>query len=220
MRKPDLIKRIFARVRAATSLTLSAKLRSGWSREEGFTAPLIARAAQDEGLDGLALHPRYGRQGFGGKADYEELARVVEAVSLPVLGSGDVTGPESAKRMLEITGCAGLMIGRAALGDPWIFDRIGSFLEGGEVSSPNLVEIQAAMARHLFLLTDHYGQESARRIFKGWAGKYLKGLPAAKSCREAINRSDSLKEIRTVLIGYFERRTGLDRWTGPEGGLS
>ncbi len=145
---------------------------------------------------------------------------MVEEVSLPVLGSGDVTGPESARRMLERTGCAGLMIGRAALGNPWIFGQVKAYLNGGEVRPPKLVEIQAAMARHLFLLTDHYGEEPARRIFKGWAGRYLKGLPSAKSCREAIHRSGSLEEIRTVLIDYFEQRSGLDRWTGPSGGLS
>ena len=207
MRKPELIREIFARVRAATSLTLSVKFRSGWSREEGFAAPEIARLAQEEGLDGLACHPRYGRQGFGGRADWEELRQVVEAVSLPVLGSGDVTGPASAKRMLEQTGCAGVMIGRAALGRPWIFRRIEAGLRGGEVPEPGPEEISRAMARHLAMLMVHYGEMTAHRIFKGWAGKYLKGLTGAKTCREDLNRSRSLAEMRTVLDEYFYGRT-------------
>lgn len=218
LRKPDLIRTIFARVRAATSLTLTAKLRSGWSREEGFVAPEIARAAREEGLDGLAFHPRYGRQGFGGKADYEDLARVVEAVDLPVIGSGDVTGPESAQRMLA-TGCAGVMIGRAALGDPWIFARILAAREGREFSGPGPEEVRATVLGHLALMVEHYGELPAARMFKGWAGRYLKGLPGAKVCREAVNTSHGLEEIREILDTFFGSLAGAGpRRSGPDGG--
>ena len=204
LRKPELIRKIFARVRAATRLTLTVKFRSGWSREDGFVAPEIARLAQEEGLDGLAFHPRYGSQGFGGRADWEELARVVEAVSLPVLGSGDVTGPASAQRMLEQTGCAGVMIGRAALGRPWIFSRIKGALNGEDDRTVGPEEIRRTMDRHISLLIDHYGEKSSHRIFKGWAGRYLKGLPGAKACRETLNRSKSMEEMKDFLAGYFD----------------
>ena len=219
MRKPKLVQEIFAQVRAATSLTLTVKFRSGWSREEGFAAPEIARMAQDQGLDGLACHPRYGRQGFGGQADWEELRQVAEAVSLPVLGSGDVIGPDSARQMLEQTGCAGVMIGRAALGRPWIFRQIGEGLEGREPVQAGPKEIRETMDRHLGLLIDYYGAEHAHRIFKGWAGKYLKGLPKAKFCREALHRSRSMDEMQTVLNEYFYGRTTPEPRSVTAGGV-
>ncbi len=226
MRKPDLVRKIFSRVRAATSLTLTVKFRSGWSREEGFVAPDFARLARDEGFDGLAFHPRYGRQGFGGQADWEELREVVEAVDLPVLGSGDVTDPDSAQKMLDTTGCAGGMIGRAALGNPWIFRWIlearegdqalagAPALTGAPVRTVEPAQIKEAVDSHLDLLVDHYGDAATSRIFKGWAGRYLKGLPLAKGCREAVNQSRSLEETRAVLDDYFQRISDSDRESG------
>jgi len=207
---------IFRRLRRATGLTLSAKLRSGWSPGEGLKAVEVARMAEAEGLDGLALHPRFGKQGFGGRADWSILTRVVAEVKIPVLGSGDVTGPETAERMLRETGCAGVMIGRAALGRPWIFDQIKAFLAGEawERTEPEL--ISRAMNRHLGLLVDYSEPRKAILTFRGWAGRYLKGLPRAKAVRQAIYQAREMEEVMDLVNGYFQ---GLKR-AEEGGGLS
>jgi len=204
LKTPDLVREIFSQVRRAGSLTLSAKLRSGFSPQESPAAVGMARMAEGEGLDGLALHPRFARQGFGGAADWSLLARTVKAVSIPVLGSGDVIGPESARQMLEKTSCAGVMLGRAALGRPWIFEEIGRHLAGQEARPAGPAQVQAAIRRHLGLLIDYAGRRTAWLKFKGWAGWYLRGLPQARTVRRAVHSSRGVEEMEAVLDKYFQ----------------
>lgn len=202
----DLAREIFRRVRSVFKGWLSVKFRTGWSQE--LTGPVAVKAglmAREEGLDGLAVHPRYTRQGFGGAADWSVIREVVEAVELPVLGSGDVTGPESAERMLSETGCAGLMIGRAALGKPWIFDQILDSRAGAKLAPKGAAEIRSIVNRHIDLLVRFKGPVAAWSLFKGWAGYYLKGLPLAKPVKQEIYRTRNLDQVRDLLDGYFER---------------
>ena len=120
MRFPEKVKRILAEVRKGVKCPLTIKIRSGWDKEH-INAVEISKIAEDCGVDAISIHPRTKVQGFHGRADWDLIGEVKRAVNIPVIGNGDVTTPFLAKRMMEETGCDGVMIGRGALGNPWIF---------------------------------------------------------------------------------------------------
>jgi len=204
LRDLDLVRRIFRAVRGAVRLPLLAKLRSGFSPAEGEVATRVARLAEDEGLDGLVLHPRFARQGFSGRADWTLLERVAKAVSLPLIGSGDAIRPEDGAAMLA-TGCAGVMVGRAALGRPWIFGQMADHLAGRPVRPPSLETRLWVMRRHLNLLVHYQGRRAAWLKFKGLFGHYAKGLPQARAIRRRIHLSGGLSEMEDLIDDYFNR---------------
>lgn len=179
---------VFRAVRQATPLPLTVKMRSGWDRDS-INAPELARAAEAEGLDAVAVHARTGKQGFQGSADWKVIRQVVEAVNIPVIGNGDVATSDDVKRMREQTGCAAVMIGRAVRGNPWIF-RI---LQGGP--EPTLKERRQTALRHLQMLEDLWGPDQAVREMRLHLAWYSKGLPAATAIRRRIN---SLKDIAAL----------------------
>lgn len=192
---------IMSAVRRAVETAVTAKIRSGWSTDEGITAVDLARRAEETGLDGLTIHPRFARQGFGGRADYRVIARVAAAVGIPVIGSGDVRDSDSARRMAE-TGCQGTMIGRAALGDPWIFRRLAH--PDDPAARPDPEARRRVIERHLALLEHYHGPIGAWLRFKGLSGHYLRGLPGAKAIRVAVHASRDLAGLRAALNDYFD----------------
>ncbi len=203
MRDLDRAEDIMRRVKAAVDIPVLAKIRSGWSASKGVTAVELARRAEAVGLAGLAVHPRFARQGFTGRADWEVIGRVAEAVRMPVIGSGDVTEPAQAAEMLAL-GAAGVMIGRAAVGQPWFFSQARDALAGRERREVSLDERRATIKRHLALLVHYQGRRQAWLKFKGLSGAYLRGLPGARHIRRAVHVSADLDDMMELLDRYFD----------------
>ncbi len=196
---------IIRRVRRTVKIPVLAKIRSGWSRESGPMAVEAARMAEGEGLDGLVVHPRFARQGFTGRADWSVLRDVARAVKMPVIGSGDVREPVQAAAMLDQTGCAGVMIGRAAVGRPWIFEQTLDVLRGVEPRRVDMAERWAVMLRHILLMAQYEGPQKTWLRFKGLAGRYVKGFAAARQVRQAVHESGGLEELIRALEGFGGR---------------
>jgi tRNA-dihydrouridine synthase B len=192
------------------SVPVTVKTRMGWDGCTG-SAVELARVAEDVGVAAIAVHGRFARQGFDGQADWRPIAEVREAVSIPVFGNGDVRTPQDAARMFEETRCHGVMIGRAALGDPWIFRRVLTYLETGVVEpEPEPVERLEMALRHARMLARQECGPDARRdaSLPGSARSqiihYLKGIPGAATTREQLVRVRTLGEIEDALEAMLE----------------
>jgi tRNA-dihydrouridine synthase B len=207
MREPRKIHKILTAVRRRIRIPLTVKMRSGWDAGS-INAPEIARISEACGVDAISIHPRTRAQGYTGRADWRVTAEVVQAVRVPVFGNGDVTSPERAKQLIDETGCAGIMIGRAALGNPWIFSQVGAFLETGTPGreEPDPGKRRSMMRRHLSALIRFMGDERrAVRVMRKHLGWYTKGLPGSALFRDAVNRVESRAEIEEAIEGFFER---------------
>ena len=176
MRDPEKVERIILAARKNTSLPLTAKIRSGWSPQEA-NALEIARIIEGSGADGITVHPRFATQGFSGKSDWKIISKIKETLEIPVIGSGDVTRPALALKMLSETNCDGVMIGRAALTNPWIFKQILDMETKGSFGIPEPEDKYRLIIEHYSLLIDHFGESRATNMMKGWLLLYTKGLP-------------------------------------------
>jgi nifR3 family TIM-barrel protein len=195
---------ILRAVREAVTIPLTIKIRSGWD-DTGRQALELARIAQDSGVDAIAVHPRTAKQGFSGHSDWSIIARVREAVDIPVIGNGDVIDPEDAARMRGETGCDLVMVGRAAIGRPWLFGQIRDRLAGGE-PKPAVPTVRfAAMRRYLRESIAHIGEEHGSRIMRSRLGWFARGLPHAARFRDSITRIASESEA-LERIAEFEAR--------------
>jgi tRNA-dihydrouridine synthase B len=160
MRDPSKVAVILQSIRKATSLPVTVKMRSGWSNDE-INFLEIARVAQDCGVDAVVLHPRTVNQGFGGRADWGLIARVKKSLNIPVVGSGDVRRPEDVQRMLDVTECDGVMIGRGVLGNPWIVRDVVGYLENKNIfSPPSLEEREDIINHHLDMSVKFFGEKT------------------------------------------------------------
>jgi len=207
LRDLDLVDRIIRAVVAATHLPVTVKTRSGWS-EEARDPVLIALRMQDAGAKAFTLHPRTRTQMFSGKANWDEIARVAEALEIPVIGNGDVTSGADILAMQEHTGCAAIMVGRGSFGNPWIFREGRAMLQGAEPPQrPDAEERFAAALEHarlaLLLQGDHRKTVIEFRKHLGW---YSKGLPGASQLREDLFRVESMVEAEGVFREYLESR--------------
>ncbi len=208
MRDPEKIRKIVTAVRKRIRIPLTVKMRSGWDAGT-INAPEIARIAEDCGVDAISIHPRTRKQAYTGRADWRVTEAVVRSVKIPVIGNGDVTSPEKALQLLDETGCAGVMIGRAALGNPWIFSQVRDFMETGTYNpqGPGPDERQALMLRHLDALIQFMENEApAVRVMRKHFAWYTKGLPGGALFRDAINRLESRAEVSETIASFFERQ--------------
>lgn len=195
---------ILRAVRAAVSIPLTLKIRSGWDAT-GQQALALARIAEDCGADAIAVHPRTAKQGFRGRADWSLIARVKETVAIPVIGNGDVITPADAVRMRNETGCDLVMIGRAVIGRLDLFRQIRA-MERGEAPIPETpAERFAALRRYLRESIAHIGEEHGIRIMRSRLGWFARGLPHAARFRESITRISSEAEA-LARIAEFEAR--------------
>ncbi|MDR0996403.1 MAG: tRNA dihydrouridine synthase DusB [Zoogloeaceae bacterium] len=174
-------------VEAVPNTPVTLKMRTGWDREHK-NAPQLAKIAEDLGIAALAVHGRTRADQYRGEAEYETIARVKAAVKIPVAANGDIDSPEKAKFVLEQTGADALMIGRAALGRPWIFREIAHFLATGEKLPPlEIDEIHRILQAHLRDLYDFYGPKTGVGIARKHIGWYTKGLPGSAAFRKMMN---------------------------------
>ncbi len=183
----------------AVKVPVTVKTRRGWNSSLE-TALEVARIVEGSGGAAICVHGRTAVQMYTGQADWDIIRRVKESVSIPVIGNGDVRSPEDAKRLFDETGCDGVMIGRAALGNPWIFSRVHTYLETGVlVPEPDpLTRIEGARM-HGHKLAGCKGEDRAVREMRGHIAWYLKGYPGAAALRSKIMEASSLEEIEQVL---------------------
>ncbi|PZO09378.1 MAG: tRNA dihydrouridine synthase DusB [Lysobacteraceae bacterium] len=204
MRDEALVARILSAVVEAVDVPVTLKIRTGWDSEHR-NALAIARIAQDSGIASLAVHGRTRDQHYTGVAEYDTIAAVKAALSIPVLANGDIDSPEKAAYVLRHTGADAVMVGRAAQGRPWIFREIAHFLATGEhLPEPTLVEVRDVLLGHLAHLHDFYGEVSGVRIARKHLGWYAKDRPENAAFRAVVNRADSAGEQVRLTRDYFD----------------
>lgn len=199
MKKPELVREIVSKVVKATCKPVTVKIRKGFD-ESCVNAVEIAKIIEDCGAAAVAVHGRTREQYYSGRADWDIIRQVKEAVSIPVIGNGDVTGPESAKRMLEETGVDGIMIGRAARGNPWIFGQIKEYLETGTLpQKPELSEVREMMLRHARMQLECKGEYTGIREMRKHVAWYTAGYPNSAKLRAKINEVETYQELEALL---------------------
>ncbi|AQS57924.1 tRNA dihydrouridine synthase DusB [Desulforamulus ferrireducens] len=200
MKNPELAGKIVeAVVKAVPGTPVTVKFRKGWD-EESVNAVEFARTVVAAGASAIAIHGRTRSQFYSGKADWQIIGQVKAAVTVPVIGNGDVWTPQDAARLLETTGCDGVMVGRGALGNPWIFRQILHYLAYGEELPPPTTQERIATAiRHLELMVESKGEQVAVFEMRKHAAWYTKGIRGAARIREVINQSRTQQEIVDVL---------------------
>ncbi len=201
----DLVQRIIRAVVGATPLPVTVKIRSGWD-EETRDPVGIALRCQEAGARALTLHARSRTQMFAGAARWDEIAAVVRALDIPVIGNGDVHTAADVVRMREETGCAGVMIARGSFGNPWLFRDARALLDGRPVPPAPTTEERFATALEHARLTLQLDGDSTKTVleFRKHLGWYVRGLPGAAQLRERLHRVDSLAEVERIFSGYLE----------------
>jgi tRNA-dihydrouridine synthase B len=198
-----LVARIVKAVVDAVDVPVTLKIRTGWDREHR-NAVNIAHIAEDAGIAALAVHGRTRADRYAGEAEYATIAAVKATVRIPVLATGDVTTPQQAQRVLDVTGADAVMVGRGAQGRPWIFREIAHYLERGELlAEPAPDEVAAILLHHLGQLYAVYGVEAGVRIARKHLGWYAKDRPENAAFRQVVNRAGSASEQLRQTRDYF-----------------
>jgi tRNA-dihydrouridine synthase B len=205
LRDLDLVERIIRAVVAATHLPVTVKTRSGWSDADRDPVRIALRM-QDAGARAFTLHPRTRTQMFSGRADWDEIARVVEALDIPVIGNGDVSDGADIFRMQRHTGCAAIMVGRGSFGNPWIFRDGRALLSGAALPAPPDAGERFAVALEHAQLALRLQGDSRKTVieFRKHLGWYTKGLPGASQLREQLFQVESMVEAETIFREYLE----------------
>jgi len=205
LKDPRLVEGIVRAVRSGTPAPVTAKIRLGW--DDGAVNYLeTAAAAVEAGAAAITLHARTRSQGYAGKADWNALARLKEALAVPVFGSGDVFSPEDARRMLEETGVDGVMFARGAIGNPFIFRRTRALLSGRYEPEPSLPERVEAARRHLALSIRYLGERTACVEFRQQVCSYTKGAPGGAEIRAAAVKACTAADYEEVFGAWLRAR--------------
>lgn len=203
MKEPDLVGRIIKAVKKAVGVPVTVKIRSGWN-PSAVNAVEIARIVEDAGADAIIIHARTADQGFGGAADWNIIAQVKKAVSIPVIGNGDIRQPRDAVRMLRETSCDAVMVGRGALGNPWIFKGIIQLCSGKtEEYIPCLEERLKIIKIHWEIESEFLGTKLANKNFRKHLLWYTKGLENSTRFRQVAGKLNDKESVMNELNEYF-----------------
>lgn len=199
MKNPKLVEEILSTMVRSVKKPVTVKFRKGFDHEH-VNAVEIAKIAESCGVSAVAVHGRTREQYYSGTADWDIIRQVKEAVSIPVIGNGDIFTPQDAKRCLEETGCDGLMIGRGARGNPWIFKRTAHYLETGELlAEPTGAEIGEMILRHARMQVKMKGEYIGMKEMRKHVAWYTAGLPHSASMRRASNELETLEQLENLL---------------------
>jgi nifR3 family TIM-barrel protein len=210
LRDMSLVESIIRACVAAIHVPLTVKIRSGW--DESTRDPVaIALHCQDAGAKALTLHARSRTQMFSGEANWDEIARVAEALDIPVIGNGDVNSPEDVLRMRDHTGCAAVMIARGSFGNPWIFGRARALLDGRTMPPPPTAHerFETALEHARLSLAIEGDTPRVAREFRKHLGWYTRGLPGSAALRERLQQVESLADVERVFADYLSRSDAL-----------
>lgn len=204
LKEPELISKIIKEVVKEVTVPVTVKIRSGWDFNS-INAPLIGKIAEEAGASAITVHGRTRSQGYGGNVDLDIIKKVKETVSIPVIGNGDIKSKEEAKKMLEYTNCDAIMIGRAALGNPWLIKETVKYLESNEeIPKPTIEEKKEMIKKHLEYLLKIKSDTTALLEMRTNAAYYLKGIPNTAKIKEAIfktkTKEDFLAEIDKIKV--------------------
>ena len=204
LKNPQKIGEIVKAVVESVSVPITVKIRSGWD-EKSINAVEVAKICEKNGASAIAIHARTRSEGYSGKANWDIIKEVKENVNIPVIGNGDITSPKLAKKMLDETGCDAVMIGRGALGNPWIFKRCLEYLKSGKIiAEPSNIEKIEMIKEHYNLLKEDKNEHIALLEIRTHALYYLKGMPESKIYKERICKTKNKEELFNILKEYEE----------------
>lgn len=199
MKNPKLAGEIISAMAKKCTKPITIKIRKGFN-DSSINAVEMAKIVEANGASAIAVHGRTREQYYSGQADWDIIRQVKEAVKIPVIGNGDITSPETAQSMLEETGCDGIMIGRAARGNPWIFKRVSHYLETGEILPlPSTDEVLDMILRHAKMLIDFKGEYTGIREMRTHICFYVSGMRHANDIRRRINTIEHYEELEDLL---------------------
>jgi nifR3 family TIM-barrel protein len=202
MKNPKLIGEIVRKVSTDYSKPVTVKIRKGFN-DDCINAVEVAKIAEENGAAAIAVHARTREQYYSGKADWEAIRMVKEAVSVPVIGSGDVFSPQDAKAMIEQTGCDAIMMARGTRGNPWLFAQIKAYLNKGVLlPKPNFDEVRAMILRHAVMLADYKGETIAIREMRKHVAWYTTGYPGSAKLRNHVNEIETMDDLKKLLEKY------------------
>lgn len=210
LKDEPLVINILKSVVNSVNVPVTLKIRTGWDTENR-NGVAIARIAEDLGIQALAVHGRTRACAYRGEAEYDTIAAIKAAVSIPVIANGDITTPEKAKQVLDYTGADGVMIGRAAQGRPWIFREIQHYLETGKhLAEPSLTEIRTTLLDHVSNLYEFYGEYAGVRIARKHISWYSKGCRNGAMFRQKVNHVDTAKQQYDTVREFFDQQIELE----------
>ena len=201
MKNPVLAGHIIEAMANAISKPVTVKIRAGFDAEH-INAVEIAKIAENSGAAAITVHARTREQYYSGKADREIIRLIKEAVTIPVIGNGDIDCYESAKHMLEYTGCDGVAIGRGAEGNPWIFEELNAKYAGLDYNKPSLEEVKEMIMRHARMLIDYKGEYIGIREMRKHAAWYTAGFKGASKLRGCLNEASSIESLEEIIMGF------------------
>lgn len=199
MKNPKLAGDIVAAMVKKCKKPITVKIRRGFD-DENINAPEFAKVLEANGASAVAVHGRTREQYYTGNADWDIISKVKAAVNIPVIGNGDITKPVDAKKMIEQTGCDGVMIGRAARGNPWIFKEVSHYLATGElIERPTLDEVRKMILRHARMLVEYKGNFIGIREMRKHVSWYISGYPHSAAIRNQVNMVESIEELEELI---------------------
>ncbi|MCQ2484853.1 MAG: tRNA dihydrouridine synthase DusB [Clostridia bacterium] len=197
LKNPPLISEIVESVVKASPVPVTVKIRIGWDNDS-INAVEVAKRIEAAGADAITVHGRTKVQMYAPPVNYNEIAKVKSVVNIPVIGNGDIVDGKSAQHMLSETGCDFLMVGRGALGCPWVFSEINSFFDGGEFAEPDISGRMAVMIKHIGLICQYKGERVGMREARKHAAWYIKGIRGAAGFRQQVGTLSSMEELENL----------------------